>query len=67
MLQLIQAADVLRLIQAADVLRTGCGRVAAAELTLIGVSWASSVCQLGVKDVSVPSRLVLTLIFIYDR
>ena len=42
---------------------TGCGRATAAELTLIGVSWASNQCQVGVRDVSGPSDPVLTLNF----
>ena len=46
-------------------LLTGRGRAAAAELTLIGVSWTSSLCQVGVGDVSGPSHLVLTLILVY--
>ena len=44
-------------------LLTGRGRAAAAELTLICVSWASSRCQVGVWDVSGPSHHALTLIF----
>ena len=48
-------------------LLTGLGRAAVAELTLIGVSWASNQRQVGVRDVSVPSYLVLTLILECNR
>ena len=48
-------------------LLTGRGRAAAAELTLICVSWAASSCEVGVRDVSGLSHLVLTLILVYNR